>query len=197
MSQESLVSVEEYLTAGVHIGTKYKNGFSDEYVHKCRADGLKVIDTAIIDEKLKALINVVSKYEPSEIAIMGRRENAKKPLNMLKNLIGFDVYTGRYLPGMMSNAELDTYKEYKLVIVCDPLTDKNILEEAFDLGVFTAGFCDTNNKPNKLDLVVPINNKGKKSLGLALMILAKHYMINRGIVKASEFTYTLDDFSDE
>lgn len=197
MSEESLVSVEEYLTAGVHIGTKYKNGFSDEYILKSRADGLKVIDTAKIDEKLKALINVVSKYEPSEIAIMGRRENAKRPLSMIKNLVGFDVYTGRYLPGMMSNAELESYKEYKVVIVCDPLTDKNILEEAFDLGVFTAGFCDTNNRPGKLDLVIPVNNKGKKSLGLVLMILTKHYMVNRGIIKESEFTYTLDDFSDE
>ena len=197
MSQELLVPVEEYLTAGVHIGTKFKNGFSDEYVLKSRPDGLKVIDTAKIDEKLRALINVVSRFDPSEIAIMGRRENAKRPLQMIKNLIGFDVYTGRYLPGMMSNAELDSYKEYKVVIVCDPLTDKNILEEAFDLGVFTAGFCDTNNKPMKLDLVVPVNNKGKKSLGLVLMILAKQYMINKGIIKASEFTYTLDDFSDE
>ena len=197
MTQESLVPIEEYLTAGVHIGTKYKNGFSNEFVHKSRPDGLKVIDTAQTDLKLKALIRVVSRYEPHEVAIMGRRENAKKPLGMLKNLVGFDVYTGRYLPGMMSNAELDTYKEYKLVIVCDPLTDKNILEEAFSLGVMTAGFCDTNNKTNKLDLVIPINNKGKKSLGLALMILAKHYLVNRKIIKESEFTYTLDDFSDE
>ncbi len=128
---------------------------------------------------------------------MGRRENAKRPLSMIKNLVGFDVYTGRYLPGMMSNAELESYKEYKVVIVCDPLTDKNILEEAFELGVFTAGFCDTNNIPGKLDLVIPVNNKGKKSLGLVLMILTKHYMVNRGIIKESEFTYTLDDFSDE
>ena len=197
MSEDLLVPVEEYLTAGVHIGTKYKNGFSSEYVHKSRPDGLKVIDTAIIDTKLRALINVMSRYEPSEIAIMGRRENAKKPLQLIKNLLGCDVYTGRYLPGMMSNAELDTYREYKLVIVCDPLTDKNILEEAFDLGVFVAGFCDTNNKPNKLDLVIPINNKGKKSLGLALMILTKQYMVSKGIIKASEFTYTLDDFSED
>lgn len=197
MSQESLASPEEYLTAGVHIGTRFKNGYSSEYVHKSRPDGLKIIDTEQTDLKLKALVNVVSRYEPSEVAIMGRRENAKKPLQMLKNLVGFDVYTGRYLPGMMSNAELETYKEYKLVIVCDPLTDKNILEEAFDLGVFTAGFCDTNNRPGKLDLVIPVNNKGKKSLGLVLMILTKHYMVNRGIIKESEFTYTLDDFSDE
>lgn len=197
MTQELLVPVEEYLTAGVHIGTKYKNGYSDEYVQKCRADGLKIIDVSQIDLKLSALINVVSRYEPSEVAIMGRRENAKKPLQMLKNVVGFDVYTGRYLPGMMSNAELDTYKEYKLVIVCDPLTDKNILEEAFNQGVMTAGFCDTNNKTSKLDLVVPINNKGKKSLGLALMILAKHYLVNRKIIKESEFNYTLEDFSGE
>ncbi|MFP4401919.1 MAG: 30S ribosomal protein S2 [Candidatus Nanoarchaeia archaeon] len=197
MTQELLVPLEEYLSAGTHIGTKYKNGYSDSYVLKSRADGLKVIDTEQTNLKLQALINVISRYEPHEVAIMGRRENAKKPLQILKKLIGFDVYTGRYLPGMMSNAELDTYKEYKLVVVCDPLTDKNILEEAFNQGVFTAGFCDTNNKFSKLDLAVPINNKGKKSLGLALMILAKHYLINRKIIKQSEFNYTLDDFSDE
>ncbi len=196
-NSSTLVPVEDYLTAGVHIGTKYKNGFSSKYVHRSRADGLKIIDTEMIDAKLKVLINLLSNYEPSEIAVMGRRENARAPLTLFSKLIGCDVFMGRYLPGKLTNAALKDFKEYKVVIVCDPLTDRNILNEAFEQGIFTVGFCDTNNKTEKLDLVVPINNKGKKSLSLAFMLIAKHYLVNKGILKEKDFTYTLDDFAGE
>lgn len=197
VENNTLVSAEEYLTAGVHIGTKFKNSFSEKYILKSRADGLKIIDTEMVDKKLKALINLVSKYDPSDIVIMGRRENVKKPLKVFGKLVGCDVITGRYLPGKLTNASLDSFREYKLVIVCDPLTDKNILNEAFEQGTVIAGFCDTNNTSNKLDLVIPINNKGKKSMALAFFLLAKKYLANRGTLKESEFKYSVDDFCDE
>lgn len=193
----TLVPVDDYLTAGVHIGTKYKNGFTDKFIIRSRPDGLKILNTDDVDSRLKVLINLLSRYDPSEFVIMGRRENAKKPLQMFAKLIGCDIFTGRYLPGKLTNVSLEDFKEYKVVIVCDPLTDKNILSEAFEQGILTIGFCDTNNRTSKLDLVVPINNKGKKSMGLAFMLIAKHYLSNRGIIKEKDFKYTLDDFSDE
>lgn len=193
----TLVPVEDYLAVGVHIGTKFKNGFTEQFIHRSRADGLKIIDTGIIDERIKVLISLLSRYEPSEFAVMGRRENAKKALSVFSKIIGCDVFTGRYLPGKLTNASLEDFKEYKVIIVCDPLTDKNILTEGFEQGVFTIGFCDTNNKIEMLDLVVPINNKGKKSLGLAFYLLAKHYLVNRGIIKEKDFKYSVDDFSEE
>lgn len=198
MSEEkTLVPAEEYLTTGVHIGTKFKNAYSERFIHKARADGLKILDTELIDKRLTMLINLISKYDPSEFVVMGRRENAKKPLQVFSKLVGCDVFTGRYLPGKLTNASLGDFREYKVVIVCDPLTDKNILNEAFSTGAFTVGFCDTNNKTNKLDLAIPINNKGKKSIALAFQLLAKHYLVNRGVIKESDFTYSVDDFVDE
>jgi len=197
VDSNTLTSVDEYLTAGVHIGTKFKNSYSEKFILKSRADGLKIIDTDLVDKRLKVLINLVSRYEPSEIVIMGRRENVKKPLSVFKKLVGCDVLTGRYLPGKLTNAALTSFKEYKLVIVCDPLTDKNILNEAFEQGAVTVGFCDTNNVTNKLDLVIPINNKGKKSMSLAFFLLAKNYLNNRGILKEKDFKYSVDDFCDE
>ncbi len=194
---KTLVPVEEYLTSGVHIGTKYKNGYSAKFVHRCRADGLKILDTEIIDQRLQVLINFLSKFEPSEFAVMGRRENAKKPLSVFSKIVGCDVFTGRYLPGKLTNAALENFKEYKVVIVCDPLTDKNILNEAFEQGIFTVGFCDSNNNTTKLDLAIPINNKGKRSISLAFYLIAKHYLVNRGILKEKDFTYTVEDFLDE
>ncbi len=195
--EKTLVPAEDYLTAGVHIGTKFKNAYSGKFIHKARADGLKILDTELIDARLKTLISLLSRYDPSEFVVMGRRENAKKPLQVFAKLVGCDVFTGRYLPGKLTNASLGSFREYKVVIVCDPLTDKNILNEAFETGAFTVGFCDTNNRTNKLDLAVPINNKGKKSLALAFQQLAKHYLANRGVMKESEFSYSVEDFMDE
>lgn len=194
---KTLVPVEEYLTSGVHIGTRFKNGFSERFIHKSRVDGLKILNTEMIDERLKVLINLISRYESTEFVIMGRRENAKKPLTVFSKLVGCDVFTGRYLPGKLTNASLDDFKEYKVVIVCDPLTDKNILNEAFEQGTITVGLCDTNNRTNKLDLVIPINNKGKRSVALAFYLLAKHYLVNKGILKEKDFKYTVEDFLDE
>jgi small subunit ribosomal protein S2 len=58
--------------------------------------------------------------------------------------------------------------------------------------------CDTNNQSNNIDLVVPCNNKGKKSLGLFFYILTKRYMEKRGLLKKTEkFKYTVEDFTEE
>ena len=58
--------------------------------------------------------------------------------------------------------------------------------------------CDKNNNVNYIDLVVPCNNKGKKSIGLLFLIISKRYMLARHMIKKPEdFKYTMNDFSDE
>ncbi len=196
-SEKTLVPIDEYLNAGVHVGTKFKNGSMRKYIFKSRPDGLKVIDTGLIDKKLKLLINLLSTYEPTEFAVFGRRENSKKPVKMFGKVVGCDTYPGRYLPGMLTNTELSNFKEYKLVILSDPLADKNVLIDAYNTGIVIAALCDTNNSTSMVDLVVPVNNKGKKALALVYYLLAKHYLIKRNVISEKEFSYKLEDFYDE
>ena len=192
-----LVDVDVYLNAGVHIGTKFQNAYSKNFIQKAREDGLKIINLEQIDHKLKVLINFISSFKPNEIVIMGKRENAKKGLALLSKLTGIEVFTGRYFPGKLTNTNFEEFREYKAVLICDPLCDKNILNEAFEQGIFTASFCDTNNLPNKLDLVVPLNNKGKSSIGLALHLITKGYLVNRKILNSKDFKYEVTDFTSE
>ena len=55
--------------------------------------------------------------------------------------------------------------------------------------------CDTFNQTKNIDLVIPMNNKGRKSVALAYMLLAREYLKKRGEIKGdAEFQYTLKDF---
>jgi len=197
MVDKLLLPLEEYLNAGVHVGTRFKTKDMSEFIFKSRADGLKVIDTSKIDERLRYMINLVSKYEPSEFAVFGRRENTKKSIKVFGELVKCDTFADRYYPGSLTNPNLKKFKEYKLVIICDPLADKNILKEAFEQGITIIALCDTNNNTSMVDLVVPINNKGKKSLAIVFYLLAKHYLNNKGIVKEKDFKLKISDFYDE
>jgi small subunit ribosomal protein S2 len=98
----------------------------------------------------------------------------------------------------MTNNELKDFIEAKVMVVTDAWPDKNAIADAIRIGMPVIGLCDTNNQANGIDLVVPCNNKGKKSLGLLYWLIAKHYLLGRGIIKnEEEFTVPLDDFVGE
>ena len=88
--------------------------------------------------------------------------------------------------------------EKKILLVTDPWPDKNAVEDAGRVGIPVIGLCDTNNQANNVDLVVPCNNKGKKSLGLFFYILTKEYMKLKKLIKNDEeFRATVEDFTEE
>ena len=88
--------------------------------------------------------------------------------------------------------------EIKILLVVDPWPDRNAINDAIKVGVPVVALCDTNNQSNNIDLVVPCNNKGKKSLGLFFYILAKEFMKNKSMIKKdSDFKKTAEDFTSE
>src|SRR5690606_17243733 len=48
----SLVSIDEYLAAGVHIGTQQKTQDMMRFVYRVRTDGLYVLDIQSTDERI-------------------------------------------------------------------------------------------------------------------------------------------------
>ena len=192
-----LIDLEKYLKAGVHIGTKFKTGYMDKFIYKIRPDGLAVLDLQKINERIKIAIDFLSNYDVNEIMIAGRRENSWKAVKAFGKATGIRVIAGRYLPGMLTNPDLETFTETKVLFVTDPWPDKNIVRDAAKMGVPVAALCDTNNESNYIDLVVPCNNKGKKSLGLFYYLLAIGYLKNKGLIKSEEdFKFTLEDFTE-
>jgi len=199
MTEENLlVPLEEYLKVGLHIGTKFKTKFMEPFICKVRPDGLAVLNVQLINERLAMAANLMGQYEPDEILVVCRRENGWNAAKLFSKLTGIKTFAGRYPPGILTNPNLENFTEVKLLFVTDPWPDKNAVEDASKLGIPVIALCDTNNEANNLDLMVPCNNKGKKSLGLVFWILAKEYLKVKGKIKSDkDIEIPLDEFTAE
>ena len=198
MPEQFLVPTDNYLKSGIHIGTKFRTKYMDQFIYKTRPDGLSVLNLQKIDERIKIAAKFLAHYAPEEILIVSRRENGWKPVNMFGKLTGAKVFAGRYPPGILTNPKLDNYIEIKILLATDAWPDRNAIIDAVKMGVPVIALCDTNNQTNNIDFVIPANNKGKKSLGLFFWIMAREYLRNRGILKENEeLKEPLEDFTEE
>tara|TARA_Y100000310_G_scaffold226034_1_gene228119 strand:- start:7019 stop:7621 length:603 start_codon:yes stop_codon:yes gene_type:complete len=193
-----LVANDTYLKSGIHIGTKFRTKYMEQFIYKTRPDGLSVLNLQKIDERIRVCTTFLSQYAPEDILIVSRRENSWKPVNLLGKLTGMKVFAGRYPPGILTNSNLESYIEPKVLLVTDSWPDRNAVKDAVNIGIPVIALCDTNNQSNNIDLVVPCNNKGKKSLGLFFWILAREYLTKRGIIKKPEdMKEPVEDFTEE
>ncbi len=169
-----------------------------QFIYKTRPDGLSVLNLQKIDERIRIAANFLSQYAPADMLIVSRRENGWKAVKAFGKHTGAKVFAGRYAPGILTNPNLEHYTEVKCILVTDSWPDKNAIKDAMQIGAPVIALCDTNNQSNEIDLVVPCNNKGKKSLGLLFYILAREYLRIRGIVgKDQEPPFTVEDFTEE
>ncbi len=196
--KELLIANEEYLKAGIHIGTKFKTKHMANFIYKTRPDGLSVLNIHQIDERIRMMSDFLSNYEPKDILVVSRRENGWKPLELMGELTGIRFVAGRYPPGILTNPDLDNFIEVKVVVVIDPWPDKNVVSDALKMGLPVVALCDTNNQANNIDLIIPCNNKGKKSIGLLFYLITKKYLENKKLIKKDEkLKYSLEDFTED
>lgn len=186
----SLVPIDEYLAAGVHIGTQQKTENMMKFVYRVRTDGLYVLDIQATDERIKLAASFLSKYDPQRILVVSARQYGQFPAKMFAKAIGAKSMVGRFIPGILTNPKIENFYEPEVVIVTDPTGDAQVIKEAVNIGIPVVALCDTNNMTSNVDLVIPTNNKGRKALSLVYWLLA------REIAKANDsmFTYGLEDF---
>ena len=108
------------------------------------------------------------------------------------------ILPGRYPPGILTNIQLEEFFEPKIIVVCDPWTDKNAVDDAALMGIPVIALCDTNNQSNNLDLVVPCNNKGKKSVGIIFYLVTREFMRRKGLLGSTEdLPVKMEEFMEE
>jgi small subunit ribosomal protein S2 len=190
-----LLPNDEYLTTGSHIGTKVKTGDMERYVYKIRSDGLTVMNIEDIDKRIEIAAKFIARFPMDKVVVVSERLYGFKAADMFAKLLGAKSKKGRFVPGTFTNLTAKHFFEPKLVIVVDPNVDKQAIKEAKKTKAVVIALCSTDAKLRNVDYVIPINNKGKKSVALAFYLLTREIMKTRGdISKDEEFPYKIDDF---
>ena len=193
-----LTALDNYLKVGLHIGTKFRTKYMMPFIYKVRPDGLSVLNVKKIDERIEIAAKFLAQFEPNQILVVCRRENGWAGAKLFGKLTSIPVIAGRYRPGLLTNSALEDFKEIKILLVTDPWPDKNAVMDAVHMGIPVIACCDTNNEANFVDLIIPCNNKGKKSLGLLFYLLAKEYMKAKSMISSEEeLTIPLEEFIKE
>ena len=74
----------------------------------------------------------------------------------------------------------------------DPQADSQALSEAVNTGLPVVGICDTNNTLRNVDLCIPANNKGRRSLALIYWLLSREILKARGVTDDATWNHTQD-----
>ncbi len=193
-SQKTLFPLDDYVKYSAHLGTKAITPHMRQFVYKRRADGLAVLNTNSIDEKLKEAVEFLKDFKPEDVFLACKREAGWKAAKKFSEVTGIKVFTKKYPAGAITNTQLDDFFEVELIIICDPWLDKNALNDATKVKRPIIGLCDTNNLTTGITKVVPCNNKSSKSIGLILYLLAREYLISRKQEKEAE-KLKLEDFT--
>ncbi|WP_247728852.1 30S ribosomal protein S2 [Halovivax limisalsi] len=185
-----LIPVEDYLGAGVHIGTQQKTADMDRFIHRVRTDGLYVLDVGKTDGRIRTAADFLANYTPEQILVTSSRQYGRFPAEKFAEAVGARARTGRFIPGTLTNPKYDGYIEPDVLVVTDPIGDAQAVKEAITVGIPVIAMCDSNNQTGNVDLVVPTNNKGRKALSVVYWLLANEVLDRRG----AEPSYALDDF---
>lgn len=190
-----LIPLEVYLAAGIHIGTHVKTNDMRPFIYRVRPDGLYVLDVRKTDERLRIASKFISRFKGEKVYTVSARQYGFKPVEKFASLVGGKALTGRFIPGTFTNPKLTTYVEPELLVVADPRADWQAILESAEVGIPVVGFCDTDNRSQLIDLVIPINNKGRKSLALAYWLLTRQVLRERGeLAPTAELPATIEDF---
>ncbi|HOT07258.1 MAG: 30S ribosomal protein S2 [Methanosaeta sp. PtaB.Bin039] len=192
---ETLIPIDEYLAAGVHIGTQQKTSDMMNYIYRVRTDGLYVLDVQSTDKRIRLAGKFLANYDPSKILVVSARQYGQRPATLFAKSVGARANVGRFIPNTLTNPDFAGYIEPDVLVATDPSGDSQALNEAVDVGIPVVALCDTNNMTSNVDLVIPTNNKGRKALTLIYWLMARQVLRERG--DEARFKYTVSDFEME
>ena len=194
-AKELLIDEDTFLTCGVHIGTKQKSKDMEPYVYKVRDDGLRILNVNMTSEKVVEAAQFLKEFDPKDVLVVSARQYGWKPATKFAESCGFECIAGRFTPGRLTNPEMRFFIEPKVIVLTDPAADAQAFREATNIKIPVIAMCDSNNLTANVDIVIPGNNKGRRSLALIYWLLSREILRKRGELAADEdLEETIDDY---
>ena len=195
MEDELLVNQNEYLEEGIHIATKVRAPGMSRFIYKIREDGLYLLDVKTIDSRIKIAAKTLARYDPDKVIVTASRIYAIYAAKKFAELIGAKFLEGRVNPGIFTNPGRNDFMEPELLFISDSRNEKQAIKEASKINIPIVALSDTDNSTKYIDLLVPVNNRGRRSLAFVYYLLARELLKERGSIKGNgEFNHKVEDF---
>jgi len=197
MSQQNEITdiKKKILSTGIRVGTAVKTKFMIPYVTQASPEGLYLMDLDITLARIQTAAKFINRVNIEDVIVCSGREYANTPIEKFCEITGATKMLGRFMPGTLTNPSLPYYIEPKLVLISDPQVDAQAITESTNAGIPVIGVSNTDNITSKIDLVIPANNRGRKSLATIYWLLAREILLEKGEIKNDDqMKYEIDDF---
>ncbi|KAJ1923774.1 structural constituent of ribosome [Tieghemiomyces parasiticus] len=175
------------LAAKAHLGSQNATKGMSTYLWKRRDDGVHILNVGKTWEKLVLAARIIAAVEnPADVAIISSRSFALRGTHKFAIHTGAQAIAGQFTPGTFTNYITRSFKEPRVIVVCDPIADHQAIREASYVNIPVIAFCNADAPLTHVDVAIPINTAGKHSMGLGLWMLAREVLRLRGTLKRQE-----------
>src|ERR1700752_5294372 len=101
-AENLLLSLEELLADGLHIGTRIKTVDMEKYIFRVRPDGLFILNIGETNEKIRIAAKFMSRFGPNRVLEVSSSLYGKTPVEKFSEVTKIIPIVGRFMPGLIS-----------------------------------------------------------------------------------------------